>query len=190
METRPDTQTTPLGWLTQRQQSGTTTREALEFFDSLPVVSVDEMLGRWRGAGLPSGHRFDGLLAAFGWYGKEFLDPDTVHPLLFINGSGGVVSVDSRHLPIGLMTRTGLSGGPLLRTLFSLALPLVRTTRPRARLRMMEHRGKVSAAMIYDFQPIHDVFRRVDEDTLLGVMDLRGEPQPFFFVLQRDTVYR
>ena len=40
--------------------------------------------------------------------------------------------------------------------------------------------------MIYDDQPIVDVFRRIDDDTLLGVMDLRGMPEPFFFVLERD----
>ena len=39
--------------------------------------------------------------------------------------------------------------------------------------------------MIYDRQPIIDVFRRVDDVTLLGVMDLRGMSQPYFFVLTR-----
>lgn len=34
--------------------------------------------------------------------------------------------------------------------------------------------------------PIIDVFRRVDADTLLGVMDLRGSA-PYVFVLQRDA---
>jgi hypothetical protein len=52
---------------------------------------------------------------------------------------------------------------------------------------MMEHRGMTSATMIYDHWPILDTFRRVNHDTLLGVMDLRGMAQPFFFVLRRDT---
>ncbi len=51
---------------------------------------------------------------------------------------------------------------------------------------MMEHRGRVTATMIYDARPIHDVFRRVDGDTALGLMDLRGVPRPFFFVLRRE----
>ena len=42
--------------------------------------------------------------------------------------------------------------------------------------------GKVSAAMIYDHLPIIDIFRRVDEDTLLGVMDMRGLADPYFFI--------
>ena len=39
--------------------------------------------------------------------------------------------------------------------------------------------------MIYDYQPIHDVFRRVSDDALFGLMDLRDVPRPFFFVLRR-----
>jgi hypothetical protein len=49
---------------------------------------------------------------------------------------------------------------------------------------MIEHRGVVTATMSYDALPINDHFRRVDDATLLGVMDLRGAP-PFFFVLRR-----
>jgi len=62
----------------------------------------------------------------------------------------------------------------------------LRTKHPRARLRAVEFRGKVSAAMVYDHLPIIDVFRRVDEHTLLGVMDQRGAPKPYFFTLRLD----
>jgi hypothetical protein len=50
---------------------------------------------------------------------------------------------------------------------------------------MTEYRGVVSATMCYDALPIHDVFRRLDETTLLGVMDLRGAPA-YVFALQRE----
>jgi len=40
--------------------------------------------------------------------------------------------------------------------------------------------------VIYDHWPVIDVFRRVDDHTLLGVMDQRNGDQPYFFVLQRD----
>lgn len=62
---------------------------------------------------------------------------------------------------------------------------VVGTRKPRARLRDVEHRGVVSAAMVYDHLPIIDHFRAVDDDTLLGVMDMRGAP-PYFFILSRD----
>ena len=39
--------------------------------------------------------------------------------------------------------------------------------------------------MIYDALPILDIFREVDQATLLGLIDLRGIAQPFFFILRR-----
>ncbi len=32
----------------------------------------------------------------------------------------------------------------------------------------------------------NEIIRKVDDDTLLGVMDLKGCAQPFFFVLKRE----
>lgn len=41
--------------------------------------------------------------------------------------------------------------------------------------------------MVYDQLPVNDVFRRVDDDTVLGAMDMRGfSSSPYFFVLHRD----
>ncbi|MER8408383.1 DUF4334 domain-containing protein [Mesorhizobium sp. M1307] len=45
-----------------------------------------------------------------------------------------------------------------------------------------------SAAIIYDRRPIIDYLRRIDDDRLLGMMDLRFMSKPFFFVLARDQV--
>ena len=50
----------------------------------------------------------------------------------------------------------------------------------------MQYRGKCSATMIYDSVPINDVFRKIDSDTVLGLMDLKGMRAPFFFLLQRE----
>lgn len=52
---------------------------------------------------------------------------------------------------------------------------------------MIENRGKFSAAMIYDNQPIIDVFRKIDANTVLGMMDMKGMKKPFFFVLKRNN---
>jgi hypothetical protein len=41
--------------------------------------------------------------------------------------------------------------------------------------------------MIYDEVPIHDIFRKVDDQTVLGLMDYKPAERPFFFVLQRET---
>ena len=50
----------------------------------------------------------------------------------------------------------------------------------------MAYRGVLTATMCYDALPINDVFRKVDNDTLVGAMDLRGLEMPFMFVLRRD----
>jgi hypothetical protein len=51
---------------------------------------------------------------------------------------------------------------------------------------MVEHRGVTTAAMVYDALPIIDVFRRVGPDIVVGAMDMRSLPSPFFFLLERD----
>jgi hypothetical protein len=173
-------------WL-DRHRDGADPDEALAYFDSLPTVVPEEMLGRWRGSGLVTGSPLDGLLEAYGWYGKEFLDDETVHPLLFSDRSGRPRPVDPTLLPIGVLRDyAGFLQFWPLRTALSSIRPLLYTSRPKARLREVTHRGVVTAAMVYDSLPIIDVFRRVDADTLLGLMDLRGLPQPFFFLLRRD----
>ena len=173
--------------LQQWVEQGWTAEAGLAFFDSLAAVRPEDMIGEWRGTELPSGHPLDGLLVAYGWYGKRFTDHDRVDPLLF-EGAGAVRAVDPARLPLGLalalphIVRTSAA-----RTIFRLLLPALATDRPGARLRSMEHRGVITAAMIYDAQPIIDHFRRVDEDRLLGLMDLRPTPAPFFFLLTRTT---
>jgi hypothetical protein len=54
-----------------------------------------------------------------------------------------------------------------------------------AQLRMVEYRGVVTATMIYDNHPVLDHFRQIDPDTVLGLMDRKGEDAPLAFVLRR-----
>ena len=173
-------------WLDQHGD-GVDPDDALAYFDSLPAVEPAEMLGRWRGTGLPTGSPLDGLLETYGWYGKEFLDDETVHPLLFSDRSGRPRPVDPSLLPItALRDYAGFLQLWPLRAVLGGMRPLFYTGKPKARLRTVTHRGVVTAAMVYDSMPIIDVFRRVDEDVRLGAMDMRGLPSPFLFVLRRD----
>jgi hypothetical protein len=129
----------------------------------------------------------DGLLERYGWYGKEFVDADHVHPLVF-NGIGGKrYTVNPSLMPIGLAHHVPDVLNSLAGRIFPWLKPVFGTRRTAARLRLTSFRGKVSTAMIYDRQPIQDIFRRVDADTVLGVMDFKGMSQPYFFVLRRDT---
>jgi hypothetical protein len=160
-----------------------TTDEALALYDALDVVDIDFMIGTWRGDEFPTGHPMDGLLTATGWYGKQFVDAETVHPLLFHTADRkAAFPVNPALAPVGLPLPTNRS----YHRLITAARPLVGTSKPTARLRMTEYRGRVSATMIYDGKPINDVFRKVDDSTVLGAMDLRGDPRPYFFRLRRD----
>lgn len=61
-----------------------------------------------------------------------------------------------------------------------------------ASLWMEEFRGEVTATMVYDGQPIHDHFKKVDDNAVLGIMDGKkavvfehGVGRYLYFYLQR-----
>ncbi|WP_043263096.1 DUF4334 domain-containing protein [Streptomyces sp. CT34] len=58
-----------------------------------------------------------------------------------------------------------------------------------ASLWMVEFRGESTASMVYDGQPVIDHFKRIDDATLLGVMngkDVLDDGRYFYFLLDRD----
>lgn len=167
----------------------TTTAEALDIFDASEAVEPQFMLGTWHGAELPTGHPMDGLLAASGWWGKQFIDGESVHPLLFPSGDGASLWALNPMLAFGGLAVSNKI--PLLRNRSMVApiaalRPVLQTRAPKARLRTTRYRGVDTATMIYDQLPINDVFRRLSDDAVIGAMDLRNSPNPYFFVLQRD----
>ena len=169
-------------------QGGAAVADVLAFFDGLPPVPAAGLAGRWRGSELPTGHRFDGLLTVHGWYGKEVVDDETVFPLLFRDRAGVPRPVDPRFAPLGLLRNAAwLAHAPPARLAFPVVRPLLTGRRPQARVREVLHRGVLTGALLYDRLPVLDAFRRVGPDTLLGLMDARGVPEPFPFVLRRDV---
>ena len=163
-----------------------TTTEALALYDALETVSVDFMLGAWQGSGFASGHPLDGVLEACHWYGKRFDDADHVDPLVFRGLGGKLYRLNPALMPMGMLDSVPATNSPLLGRTFQLLMPLLQTRRSRARLRMIEYRGKTTAAMLYDDLPINDVFRKLNDNNVLGIMDLKGMEQPFFFRLRRE----
>jgi hypothetical protein len=164
------------------------TDEALAIFDSLEPVDVAFMLGDWRGTGFPTGHVLDGMLEACHWHGKHFIDGERVHPLVFRGERAGqafTIRPLGARWALRLLQRFPQLKSPAVARMARSLLPLLRTSQPMARLRMTTFRGRLSAAMIYDDAPIIDVFRRVDANTVLGLMDMKGLDRPFFFVLRR-----
>ena len=167
----------------------TSTHDALAVFDAADSVEPEAMIGTWHGDELPTDHPMDGLLAASGWWGKQFVDTETVHPLLFPTGDrralwalnpllafGGLGVADK--LP---MLKSRPMSGPI-----TAMRPVLQTRSPKARLRTTRYRGVDTATMLYDQLPINDVFRRLSDDAVIGAMDLRASAKPYFFVLHRD----
>lgn len=144
---------------------GSDTHTACRLYDGLETVSLEELIGTWKGREFPTGHPLDGVLSELNWYGKAFHDAENVDPLLFEMPDGEVVAMD----PVPLMDKR----------------KLLKAAGGKARIRMVKHRGVLSTAMIYDNLPIHDHFRKVNEQILLGMMDWKGDKKPFFFLLEK-----
>jgi hypothetical protein len=168
------------------EQATMSSKQALALYDSLDTVDCDFMLGQWQGAGFPTGHPLDGMLEACHWYGKRFTDADHVDPLIFRGTGDKLYRLNPSLMPMGMLDRLPTLTSPALGNAFRLMVPLLQTRRSRARLRMIEYRGKTTAAMLYDDLPINDIFRKLDNNTVLGIMDLKGMAQPFFFQLKRE----
>lgn len=56
-----------------------------------------------------------------------------------------------------------------------------------AQMRNVEFGDKVQACLIYDEKPMFDYFRKISEDVVLGLGDIKGQPTEFFFWLKRDN---
>ncbi len=124
-----------------------TNDDILPYYDQLDPVSIDFMIGTWKGG------KFDGGKPdAINWYGKRFNSANDAEPLLARNAEGRVYSFD----------KWGM-----------------------ARLRDVAFRGKVSATLIYNEKPLMDYFRKIDENTLIGLGEAKGNLL-FFFHLSRE----
>lgn len=165
-----------------------TTAEALDIFDSLDTVDVNDMIGPWQGSSFPTGHPLDGTLEAYHWHGKRFETTEHVHPLVFKTADGDTTSINPLWiLPlVGWIEQLPIPKSKAIGSIFQSSLFLFSTNQSCARLRSLTHRGKKTATMIYDSLPINDVFRKVDDRTVLGLMDLKDMECPFFFVLRRE----
>jgi hypothetical protein len=164
--------------------------EALALFDRLPVVATETLIGRWRGESYPTGHPLDGLLEAWGWLGKQVDGRDHVYPLVFRSLAGRPLQLRplAPRAAVALARHVPLLKAPALGRIGRMLLPLLATRRPLAHVSLVTCRGHASAAIVYDRVPVRDVFRQLERDVLLGLMDLDGEPgPPYFFVLRRET---
>lgn len=150
----PDTQN-PLARLETLEAARRNDPDAvLEWWDTLPAVDLDDMLGEWAGSLVPTGHKGEPLLDKLRWAGKRFKSADDVDPMV------------CRGKAHELVASTVMGGATLQRRAY---------------------RGVETATMVYDRHPVADHFRRVDADTVVGVMDRKGERRPLVFTLRRRS---
>jgi len=51
-----------------------------------------------------------------------------------------------------------------------------------ARLREIKYRDQISTSMIYNYMPIIDHFKKIDSNTLMGIMERKGKKLVYFFL--------
>jgi hypothetical protein len=128
----------------------------------LAPVTVDEILGAWRGGDFSTGHIASTVLEQVRWHGKRFDGPLDAKPLICRDEDGELYS----NLAAG--------GGA------------------EASLWPVEFRGETTATMVYDAMPVFDHFKRVEADTLMGIMNGKlesafGVKDLYYFWLERDA---
>jgi hypothetical protein len=162
-----------------------TQEEAFSFFDKLEPVALSMMQGLWKGKELLAGHPMEGVLDACKWYGKRFDNVENVYPLVFKTGNHKLYFGNPRLMPLNVPFEKIHKG--IISILFSIIHSFISTKKSKARLRMVEYRGKVSASMLYDQLAIIDIFRKVDDNTVMGVMDFKesSSSESYFFVLYK-----
>lgn len=127
----------------------------------LDVLTVEEMLGAWRGGDFATGHPASGLLTKIGWHGKRFDSPTDGHPLICRGEDGELYS------------NTAAAGGGY------------------SSLWEVGFRGESTATMVYDAMAVFDHFKRVDDTTVMGIMNGKleavfGTADHYYFWLERE----
>ena len=148
--------------------------ELFDLYDELDAIAPSFLLGSWRGGELNTGTLLNGQLRRLAWHGKTFYSSDHVAALVHRFPWASPVGLAG----ILLSRRSRAPGGE---GRFELRLG-------QARLEERSFRGVMSTAMAYDLFPVTDHFRKVDDDTVMGVMQTpwRRVP-PFFFYLERES---
>lgn len=128
----------------------------------LATVEVEEILGPWRGGDFATGHVASAVLEKVRWHGKRFDDPLAAVPLVCRDEFGELHS-----------NKEAGGGG-------------------EASLWQVGFRGEVTATMVYDRLPVFDHFKKVDDDTLMGIMNGKleaafGVKDLYYFWLERDA---
>lgn len=170
----------------QSPLQATLQEEATRWFHSLDPVRPVDMIGLWKGQGHPSGHPMDGVLDNLHWYGKRFNSDMRADALLFEGDPGRLVAIDPKFFPVRLASTFAKFGRSARAwNLFTNIRARVRAQGTTASLQARADEGVMTAVMVYDRQPIVDVFRRIDETQVAGMMVVENDLRRFFFRLTK-----
>lgn len=143
-------------------------------FDQLKPISPEFLIGKWKGFSFDTGHPAHRILDTLKWAGKDYRSVDDVDPIMIYDDSG---------------KRSWYSEYGHARVSSELqGIPVQGYAADRSQIREVKFHGTVSAAMIYDKFPIIDVFKYVDDNTVLGAMDSKDFPADageYYFYLKR-----
>lgn len=144
-----------------RDAAAPSVEELDALWSDLAPLGVEEILGHWRGGDFATGHPISAVLTRARWHGKWFDSATDVTPIV-CRGKDGVLQANEK----------AAGGGA-------------------ASLWNVEFRGEVTATMVYDNVPVFDHFKRVDADTLVGIMNGKlestyGITDLYYFWLERD----
>lgn len=163
-----------------------TNEKALDWFRTLEPVDTAEMIGLWRGSGCPSGHPLDGVLENLGWFGKRFHQNLRADALLFEKAPRKLIAIDPAYFPIRwTFGFASIGRKAFARSLFPHITPHLRARGTTAFLQSRMDDELITAAMVYDRQPIVDVFRRSKHGQMIGKMIIEGDPRHYFFELAK-----
>ncbi len=156
-----------------------------EWFQTLQPLRPEEIVGLWRGVGIPSDHPLDGVLENLQWFGKRFHADLRADALLFQWRPDSLVPINPAYFPIGVAIRFAAFGRTAIaRNWFSHLQKAVRARAPTAMVTLRATDAGETAAMVYDKQPIVDYFRRIDEREIAGMMYVAGDERRYFFRLR------
>ena len=144
-----------------RDAASPTATQLDELWADLEVATVEDMLGHWAGGDFAMGHPASSLLEKIKWHGKWFDGPLDVSPIVVSTEDGEIEA------------NAAAAGGGA------------------ASVWSIEFRGESTATMVYDAMGVFDHFKKVDDDTVVGIMNGKleavfGTKELYYFWLERE----
>jgi len=123
-----------------------------DFFASLEPMAMEEMIGEWKGGYFPMGK------SKLEFFLKDF----------------GIFKWHGK----SFLSRDKVKS----LIFFFLGIKFNIPVAGVAALRRLEFRNKLSTSMIYSYLPIIDNFRKIDDTTVMGAMELNGKVGIYFYL--------